>query len=121
MVYHCHNNLKTKVGVQFMKLKLHLYIIIIFLTSNTHASKIDDLDITCRIFTEAKNTTFTKEQRSTYVKDNINSRVHSKGVRDAYFVIFNLQPKERYSIFKKAVEKELKKNWECRAAQELLR
>ncbi len=103
-----------------MKSKLYLYIILILVVSNVHSKEIHDFDIACRIFTEAKNTTFNKEQRSVYIEDRISSRIRSKNVRDTYYIIFNLPPEERYGVFRKAAENELKRTWECPAAQELL-
>ena len=65
-----------------MKSKLYLYIILVLVISSAHSEEMHDFDIACHIFTEAKNTTFNKEQRSVYIEDNISSRINSKNVRE---------------------------------------
>ncbi|MCI0506740.1 MAG: hypothetical protein L0Z73_11605 [Gammaproteobacteria bacterium] len=105
-----------------MKSARYLIIILAFFTAPVSAENINDFDITCVIFTEAKNTTFKNhEALSAYIEENITARVQSKAVKDTYYVIFNLPPEERYDVFKKSAEHELKREWDCPAAKALLR
>ena len=88
---------------------------------NVSATEVEDFETACRIFTEAKNTGFNKEKRSAYISDNIKSRTKSKELRDAYNVIFNVSPSERYLLFKNAAEHATKEKWNCPAAKALLK
>lgn len=84
------------------------------------AEQVNDFDVACQIFTEAKNTTFNREQRSAYVEDNLKDRVSDKYVLDTYYLVFHLEPAERYKVFKASAEEHLKSSWDCAAAKSLL-
>jgi len=92
----------------------------ILFSLSSHASVLEDFDVVCQIFTEAKNTSFDDEKRGAYIEENIISRTSSKEVRDAYYSIFQLSPNERYAIFKESAEHATKKTWDCPAVKELL-
>ncbi len=92
----------------------------ILFSTSLLASEVEDFDVACQIFTEAKNTGFDKEKRSDYIEENIKTRTSSKKLRDTYDVIFNVSPDKRYTIFKKSAEHATKKLWDCPAAKELL-
>lgn len=105
-----------------MKRTINLTIITIVLAAIASAENVNDFDIACKIFTEAKNTTFIDdEMRNAYVENNIDARIHSKTVKDTYYVVFNLPPEQRYDLVKKAAEHELKRSWGCPAAVVLLK
>jgi len=84
------------------------------------ASEVEDFDVACQIFTEAKNTGFDDEKRGAYIEENILARTSSKELRDTYYVIFQVAPNERYAIFKQSAEHATKKQWDCPAVKELL-
>lgn len=93
----------------------------ILFSTSLYASEVEDFEVACQIFTEAKNTGFDKEKRSAYIEKNINARTSSKELKDTYNIIFNVSPNERYTLFKKSAEHATKKSWNCPAAKTLLR
>ena len=99
--------------------RIYICVIFILLATNASASEVEDFDIACQIFTEAKNTVFDNEIRSAYIEENIKNRTKSKELRDTYNVIFNASPEDRYRIFKDTAEHITKKSWDCPAAKAL--
>ncbi len=100
--------------------RIYFCLFFILFSAGIFASEVEDFDVACQIFTEAKNTGFDKEKRSAYIEENIKTRTSSKELRDTYNIIFNVSPEERYTIFKKSAEHATKKPWDCLAAKELL-
>ena len=78
-------------------------------------------DLICQIYTEARNSSMTKEQLNNYIFDNVENRVKSKDAIEAHTAVFNLEPKKRYPIFKESAEYSLKKKWECDAVKFLMK
>ena len=95
---------------------------IVFCTYAIAASAVDhtSFDEICIIYTEAKNSSMPKEQRSQYIFDNVSTRVSNVDALDAHGSVFHLDPTERYSIFKQAAEMSLKRNWDCAAVKALM-
>lgn len=77
-------------------------------------------DIICQIYTEAKNSSMTKEQLSDYIFSNVDKRVKSKDALEAHSAVFNLEPAKRYPIFKASAEYSLKQKWGCPAIKVLM-
>lgn len=99
---------------------LHTLIFLLFLSFNAMASEETSFDEICRIYTEARNSSMTGEQMSTYIFDNVDQRVASKDAREAHEVIFQLDPTERYDIFKQSAELVLQHPWDCPAVKNLM-
>jgi hypothetical protein len=78
-------------------------------------------DEICKIYTEALNSSMTKEQLSEYIFDNVKTRVNSIDALEAHAVVFNLDPAKRYSIFKQSAELSLKHNWGCEPIKILMK
>lgn len=77
-------------------------------------------DEICKIYTEAKNSSMTKAELSTYIFENIKNRVKLKDALEAHEAVFNLGADKRFIIFKKSAEYSLKRKWECAAVKELM-
>jgi len=82
---------------------------------------ISGFDVICQIYTEANNSSMTKEQLNNYIFDNVESRVKSIDAIEAHTAVFNLEPKKRYPIFKESAEYSLKKKWNCDAIKLLMK
>ena len=78
-------------------------------------------DEVCRIYTEAKNSSLTKQQLSDYLNDNVAKRVSDKDALALHDVIPQVSPSERYKIFKESVEMSLKTTWDCAAMKALMK
>lgn len=78
-------------------------------------------DEVCRIYTEAKNSSLTKQQLSDYLNDNVAKRVSNKDALALHDVIPQVSPSERYKIFKESVEISLKTTWDCSAMKALMK
>ena len=80
-----------------------------------------DFDLICQIYTEAKNSSMTKEHLSNYIFDNVENRVKSSDALEAHTAVFNLEPTKRYPIFKESAEYSLKQKWDCDAIKDLMK
>jgi len=78
-------------------------------------------DEICRIYTEAKNSSLTKQQLANYLNDNVAKRVSNKDALALHDVILQVTPSDRYKIFKESVEMSLKIKWDCAAMKELMK
>ena len=87
-------------------------------TIYTQESGFDEI---CRIYTEAKNSSLTKQQLADYLNDNVAQRVRDKDALDLHDVIPQVTPSKRYNIFKKSVEMALKSKWNCAAIKVLMK
>jgi len=83
-------------------------------------NNVSGFDTICQIYTEAVNSSMTKEQLSHYIFNNVESRVKSTDALEAHTAVFNLEPARRYSIFKQSAEYSLKKKWDCEAVKKLM-
>lgn len=97
-----------------------IYIILYLYAITAYALDNKGFDEICSIYTEAINSSMLKEQLSEYVFDNVAARVSNSDALDAHGSIFQLDPAERYSIFKQAAEMSLKRSWDCAAVKELM-
>ncbi len=90
-----------KQGVESM-LKKTLIFCFLFWTHSSliQANETLGFDEICRTYTEATNCSMKKEQLSEYIFINVKERVNVKNALDVHDMIFQLDPKERYKIFK---------------------
>ncbi len=78
-------------------------------------------DEMCKIFTEAMNSGDENSgQVSAYIEENIKSRLSAGEARDAYEIMFHLEPEKRYALFKRVAESDLKREWQCEPMRQLL-
>lgn len=105
-----------------MDRKKSILIILSFLFSiGTIQAQETGFDEICRIYTEAKNSSLTKQQLSNYLNDNVSKRVSDKDALDLHNVIPQVSPSDRYKIFKESVEMSLKKQWDCAAMKAIMK
>ena len=78
-----------------------------------------DFDTLCTIVEEAMRESDESNFRITYVQENIQSRVKSKDVKEAFDLVLQVNPEKRYQVFKQAVESQLEHEWECNALKYL--
>ena len=99
-----------------------ILIVIIFLFSmgfiQAQETSFDEI---CRIYTEAKNSSLTKQQLSDYLNDNVSKRVSEEDALTLHSIIPQVSPSERYKIFKESVEMSLKRKWDCAAMKALMK
>jgi hypothetical protein len=78
-------------------------------------------DVICQIYTEAINSSMSKDQLRNYIFDNVENRVKSIDALEAHVAVFNLPPEKRYPIFKESAEYSLKNKWDCVAIKSLMK
>lgn len=54
-----------------------------------------------------------------YMRENLDSEVESHEVKDAYRMIFSVDPDERYTVFIAAASQALEKPWRCEPLHDL--
>lgn len=101
--------------------KLILIILSFLFSIGSIQAQESGFDEVCRIYTEAKNSSLTKQQLSDYLNDNVTSRVSDKDALELHDVIRQVTPSERYKIFKESVEMSLKRKWDCAAMKTLMK
>ena len=101
--------------------KIVTLFILITYNSIFQSAQASGFDEICNIYTEAQNTNMPKEQLSEYIFDNVKKRVTLPEAIEAHGSVFHLDPKKRYSIFKKAAEITLNKTWDCPAIESLMK
>ena len=67
----------------------------------------------CELVTESMGKYSDADKRHEYIVNNLENRVSNKNIRDGLNAIFQVDPKERYQVFKQGVEVETGKKWEC--------
>ena len=104
-------------------LMLNQYTILIISVLYSHllyANSQEDFKTICDIFTEAKNSSFTDVQLSTYIENNVKSRVSNNDALKSYTLMFHVDISERYDIFKKSAEYSTGKEWNCTTMKQLM-
>lgn len=79
-------------------------------------------DSACLIFKEASKKNLNPEELGNYIAtelDNMDEQVASKDVKEVYHALFNVNPGQRYSLFKQSAETTLKRSWDCPAMKDL--
>ena len=77
-------------------------------------------DEMCIIFTEATNRNISGQKLSEYIDENVRKRINSIDAIEVYSIILQVDPKERYALFKQSAEYSLKREWDCSAIEKLL-
>lgn len=89
-----------------------LYVCLITLVSCS-ASHNNGFDEVCHIFQEAKRLHKPLNETLSYITDNINKRVKHGDAHEAFTLLVNAIPSERYTLFKQTAEASLKHTWDC--------
>lgn len=76
-------------------------------------------DTLCDIAEEALVQSNEIDLRVEYIYDNIQSRIKSDDVLESMEMIWQVDPKKRYLVYKGAVENDLGRSWECHALSRL--
>ena len=77
-------------------------------------------DEMCDIFTEATRRNISGQLLSEYIDNNVKKRINSIDAITVYSIILQVEPKERYALFKQSAEYSLKREWDCPAIEQLL-
>ncbi len=85
-----------------------------------NSEALNGFDQACSVFEEASHMDVNNATLATYLNEGINNRVDSHEVREAYSIIFHLEPAERYSVFQEGAEESLGHKWHCEPMQKLL-
>lgn len=81
----------------------------------------EDFNSLCALATEAREMSISIEESFAYISENIDKRVESKDVIDAYFSLSHVSPAARYEVFEAAAESTLGKEWNCDALKLLFK
>lgn len=60
-----------------------------------------------------------EQQKFDYIGEYFDNKVKSKDAKEAYVLIYQIAPDQRYSVFKGAVEASTGTTWECPALDTL--
>ena len=75
----------------------------------------------CDLFQDVMKLKLKPQARIKYISKNFNTRVNSIEAREAYELIFMVNPNQRYQVFKQSVESSTKQTWTCLAFKEFLK
>jgi hypothetical protein len=103
--------------------KKFLFAVFLLCSYAAHAADTDeaDFDKICKIYTGALNSTMNIEQLSDYIFSNVAQRVKSRNALDAHEAVMQVEPVQRYNIFKQSAELALKHPWNCAAMQQIMK
>lgn len=97
---------------------------VIFLASCSMKKTENGFDTTCLIFENAATESMSPEELGNYIAgelEGMGDQPALKDVKEVYHALFNVDPAERYSLFKESAESTLKRNWNCEAMRKLYR
>jgi len=98
-----------------------IVIICVLFTTGIIQAKEQGFNEICRIYTEAKNNSMTKEQLGDYINNNVATRVSDKDAITTHSIIPQVSPSDRYQIFKESAEISLKRKWDCTSMKALMK
>ena len=100
-------------------MKIPLVLSIVTATLFTQAAYADDVQRTtsfddfCALITQSMKLDLDAQQRHEYILEHLDRVVDNKDIKDAYSVIFQIDPQRRYLVFKNVAESELGVSWSC--------
>ena len=97
-------------------IRIMLIVVTCFMMAKTYSSTFaqrEDFDALCALVAEAQELTVPAAMKAEYISTNIQSRVASEDVIEAYFSLSYVDPESRYHVFKDAAESTLTENWSC--------
>lgn len=99
-----------------------LFFFCISISINTSfASDVKKFNAMCDLFEDVMKLRLNPKARINYINKNFDSRVGSKEAREAYDFIFQIEPNQRYKVFKQSVESSTKQIWSCLAFKEFFK
>ena len=101
--------------------KFILCVLLISVSVHSYSTEHDGFDEICKIYTEALNSSLSQSEQGLYIFDNISKRVTNTDALMTHSAIPNLDPNQRYGVFKEAAEYSLKHNWDCAAKNTLMK
>jgi len=102
-----------------MFIKFPLLVTVVFLIScstNTNIKTKNGFDTACAIFQKASLMKLSPQELGNYIADALDKmppQRASEDVKQVYHALFNVSPKERYTLFKESAEITLKRSWDC--------
>lgn len=103
-------------------IRIMLIVITCFMMAETYSSALaqrEDFDALCALVAEAQELTVPAAMKAEYISTNIQSRVASDDVIEAYFSLSYVDPESRYHVFKDAAESTLTESWSCKPLKTL--
>ncbi len=101
-----------------------LFFMVIFLISCSIEKTTNGFDSACLIFQEASKKNLSPEDLGSYIAgelDKMEKQPSSEDVKEVYHALFNVDPANRYELFKESAEAALKRNWNCQIMKKLYR
>lgn len=95
---------------------LAVFVFFILMSHDSLAYNIADnnvYSIFCELVTEAMTLKSNTKSQHEYIVKNLNEKVGSKDIKDAYDVVFQVAPDKRYNVFKESIEEVVGTSWEC--------
>lgn len=83
--------------------------------ASTQSQELSSYDQLCGIVEDALQASDDPALQAEYIQENIQSRISSKDAREAFELVAQINPEERYRVLQQAVESELGRSWECDA------
>lgn len=98
------------------KYTISLFALLVFFSQDIIANEEDSQQAYinfCDLVTEAMTTATNAQARYEYIVNKFEGRVGNKHIKEAFDVVYQLDPETRYSVFKQAVEEETGGQWSC--------
>jgi len=92
---------------------------LIFLISCSASKPKNGFDSICYIFEKASTKKLNPEELGRYIATELDTVIEgrpvSQDIKEVYYALFNVNPVERYGLFKESAESALKRRWDCEA------
>ena len=85
------------------------------------ASDIKNYNAMCDLFQDAMKLDLKPQARLNYINKHFDSKVDAKDVQEAYDLIFQVSPNQRYQVFKQSVESSTAQTWTCPALKDFFK
>ena len=108
--------LKLRERVSMIIKKTFLFTFLFCISLNAFsASDIKNYNSMCDLIQDVMKLDIKPQARLNYINKHFNSRVGAKDVKEAYDLIFQISPNQRYQVFKQSVESATNQTWTCPA------
>jgi len=103
---------------------LSRFVVLLVITSSSFScaykeSKNSEYDQMCDYVQDVLSMDMGQQQKFDYIEKYFSTRVKSKDVKEAYDLIYQISPDQRYKVFKGAVESSSNEQWDCVALEQL--
>jgi len=96
--------------------KILIFLFLICTTFNTFAeAEKESYDAMCLLVQDSLAQNLEPTARLTYINKHFDARVGADDIKEAFDLIFQVEPNKRYLVFKHAVENSLGQPWDCTA------